>query len=163
MNSNHKVAIVTGAGSGIGKAVALALLKEGYRVVFAGRRQGALEQAVQESGAGTCAMVAPTDVRNPESVRSLFARTKEAFGRLDVLFNNAGQCVRRSLRSELRAVDVGGGRQLTGTFLSARGSHQDHEEPGPGAVALSTMARPRHTCRGPIRRPTPPRSTQSQD
>jgi NAD(P)-dependent dehydrogenase (short-subunit alcohol dehydrogenase family) len=90
MNSQHKVAIVTGAGSGIGKAVALALLKEGYSVVLAGRRKDCLVQAVQESGAGARALAIPTDVRNPEAVRALFARTKETFGRLDLLFNNAG-------------------------------------------------------------------------
>ena len=119
MNANNKVAIVTGAGSGIGKAVALALLKEGYHVVFAGRHQDALERAVKESGAGTRAMVVPTDVSNPESVRSLFVRTKEAFGRLDLLFNNAGISVSGVPMEDLSfeqwtsVVDV----NLTGTFL----------------------------------------------
>jgi len=119
MNSNNKVAIVTGAGSGIGKAVALVLLKEGYWVVFAGRRRDALERAVRESGAGTRAMSVPTDVSNPESVRSLFARTKEAFGRLDLLFNNAGISVPGvpledlSFEQWASVVDV----NLTGTFL----------------------------------------------
>ena len=119
MNANNKVAIVTGAGSGIGKAVALALLKEGYHVVFAGRHQDALERAVKESGAGTRAMAVPTDVSNPESVRSLFVRTKEAFGRLDLLFNNAGISVSGVPMEDLSfeqwtsVVDV----NLTGTFL----------------------------------------------
>ena len=91
MNSSSKVAVVTGAGTGIGKAVALALLKDGYRVALAGRRKELLEQAVKDAGpAGAQALVVPTDVSDPESVRALFARTKEAFGRLDVLFNNAG-------------------------------------------------------------------------
>src|SRR4029453_12999869 len=91
MNSSSKVAIVTGAGSGIGKAVALALLQEGYAVVLAGRRKEMLEQAVVEAGsAGKRALAGPTDVSDPQSVRALFARTKEAFGRLDLLFNNAG-------------------------------------------------------------------------
>jgi NAD(P)-dependent dehydrogenase (short-subunit alcohol dehydrogenase family) len=90
MNSPNKVAIVTGAGSGIGKAVALALLKEGYSVALAGRRKDRLDEAVQESGAGPRALAVPTDVADPEAVRSLFARTKETFGRLDLLFNNAG-------------------------------------------------------------------------
>ena len=85
-----KIAIVTGAGSGIGRAVALALLKDGYGVALAGRRGHLLEQAAAESGAGTRALAVPTDVTQPESVRALFARTKAAFGRLDVLFNNAG-------------------------------------------------------------------------
>ena len=91
MISSSKVAIVTGAGSGIGKAVATAFLKSGYRVVLAGRRQELLEKAVSDAG-GTKdnALAIPTDVANPESVRALFAKTKAAFGRLDVLFNNAG-------------------------------------------------------------------------
>ncbi len=91
MNSSSKVAIVTGAGSGIGKAVALALLQEGYAVVLAGRRKEMLERAVAEAGpASKRALAVPADVADPESVRALFARTKEAFGRLDLLFNNAG-------------------------------------------------------------------------
>jgi NAD(P)-dependent dehydrogenase (short-subunit alcohol dehydrogenase family) len=90
MSSPIKVAIVTGAGSGIGKAAALALLKEGYYVTLAGRRKDRLEQAVAEAGAGARALAVPTDVGDPASVRALFARTKEAFGRLDLLFNNAG-------------------------------------------------------------------------
>jgi NAD(P)-dependent dehydrogenase (short-subunit alcohol dehydrogenase family) len=85
------VALVTGAGSGIGKAVAIALLKEGYAVVLAGRRAAALEQTAEEAGdAATSALVAAADVTDPESVASLFGRTKDTFGRLDVLFNNAG-------------------------------------------------------------------------
>jgi len=91
MNSNPKVAIITGAGTGIGKAVALAFLQEGYRVALGGRRPEPLAQAIAEAGAvGEHALAVPTDVRDPTSVRALFARTKEAFGRLDVLFNNAG-------------------------------------------------------------------------
>ena len=91
MTTAQKVAIVTGAGSGIGKASALALMKEGYAVVFAGRRKEMLEAAAAE-GQGTPgkSLVVPTDVGNPESIKALFARTREAFGRLDVLFNNAG-------------------------------------------------------------------------
>src|SRR3989441_7273823 len=91
MNSFTKTAIITGAGTGIGKAVALALLKNGYQVALAGRRQALLEQVVTDAGAaGTHALVVPTDVSDPVSVQTLFARTKEAFGRLDLLFNNAG-------------------------------------------------------------------------
>jgi len=85
-----KVAVVTGAGTGIGKAVALALLKEGYHVALAGRRPEPLDTAVKESGAGSRALAVPTDVGSPDSVRALFAKVRESFGRLDVLFNNAG-------------------------------------------------------------------------
>jgi NAD(P)-dependent dehydrogenase (short-subunit alcohol dehydrogenase family) len=86
-----KVAIVTGAGTGVGRAVALALLREGYRVALAGRRPEPLAQVVAEAGpAASRALAVPTDVSDPESVRVLFARTKESFGRLDLLFNNAG-------------------------------------------------------------------------
>ncbi|HZP92118.1 MAG TPA: SDR family oxidoreductase [Burkholderiales bacterium] len=91
MNSHDKVAIVTGAGSGIGKAVALALLKDGYRVALAGRRKDALEQTAKDAGAaGSRALAVPTDVSKPDSVKALFAAAKRQFGRLDVLFNNAG-------------------------------------------------------------------------
>jgi NAD(P)-dependent dehydrogenase (short-subunit alcohol dehydrogenase family) len=91
MTSPSKVAIVTGAGTGIGKHSALALLKEGYAVTFAGRRKDLLEAAAAEGRAtGSQALVVPTDVSDPASIRALFARTKEAFGRLDLLFNNAG-------------------------------------------------------------------------
>jgi NAD(P)-dependent dehydrogenase (short-subunit alcohol dehydrogenase family) len=91
MNSFTKTAIITGAGTGIGKAAALALLKDGYQVALAGRRPAPLEQVVADAGtAGTRALVVPTDVSDPIAVQTLFARTKEAFGRLDVLFNNAG-------------------------------------------------------------------------
>ena len=114
-----RVALVTGAGSGIGKAVALALLKDGYRVGLAGRRRDALERTAAESGAGERALTISTDVTNPESVRSLFATVKERFGRLDLLFNNAGTSAPGAPLEELtfeqwkRVVDV----NLTGAFL----------------------------------------------
>jgi len=91
MSIHRKVAIVTGAGTGIGKAVALALLADGYRVVLAGRRQDMLDAAVAEAGADASqALAHSTDVRDPASVAALFARTEQTFGRLDLLFNNAG-------------------------------------------------------------------------
>lgn len=91
MNSSRKVAIVTGAGTGVGKQTALALLKNGYCVSLAGRREEQLEMTASESGPqGPNALVIPTDVTDPGSIRVLFSETKEAFRRLDLLFNNAG-------------------------------------------------------------------------
>ena len=91
MTSTDKVAIVTGAGSGIGKAVALALLQAGYRVTLAGRRLASLENVAAESGVEPGRVLAvSTDVSDQESVRAMFAQTRESFGRLDLLFNNAG-------------------------------------------------------------------------
>jgi len=87
MTASGKVAIVTGAGTGIGQAAALALLGDGWRVVLAGRRREPLSQTAKESDR---ALVVPADVTDPDSVRALFARAKQAFGRLDLLFNNAG-------------------------------------------------------------------------
>ena len=87
----NKVALVTGASAGIGKATALALLKAGYRVVLTGRRLELLEKAIVDSGAPAGhALAVRADVGDPASVRALFAKTREAFGRLDLLFNNAG-------------------------------------------------------------------------
>jgi NAD(P)-dependent dehydrogenase (short-subunit alcohol dehydrogenase family) len=87
----QKVAVVTGAGTGIGRAVALALMQEGYATVLAGRRQDKLEEVAGEcKSIGAQSLVIPTDVSDPAAVKTLFARTREAFGRLDVLFNNAG-------------------------------------------------------------------------
>ena len=123
MSQHTKVAIVTGAGTGVGRATALALLRDGYRVVLAGRRPEPLAQVVAEAGpAADRALAVPTDVSDPASVRALFARTKAAFGRLDVLFNNAGTNVPGLLLEELtvaqwtQVVDT----NLTGAFLCAQ-------------------------------------------
>ena len=120
MAEHNRVAIITGAGTGIGKATALAMLQDGYRVVLSGRRKELLEKAVAEAGAaGARGLVVPTDVADVASVRALFARTKEAFGRLDVLFNNAGTGAPGIPLEELdvakwkAVVDV----NLTGAFL----------------------------------------------
>jgi NAD(P)-dependent dehydrogenase (short-subunit alcohol dehydrogenase family) len=91
MAQSQKVALVTGAGTGIGKAVALALMKDGYAVVLAGRRQDKLEETASEGkSTGAKSLVVPTDVSDPASIKALFAKTKATFGRLDILFNNAG-------------------------------------------------------------------------
>ncbi len=119
MGGDGRVAIVTGAGSGIGRACALALLGDGYRVALAGRREDALRQTAAESGAGDRALVVATDVTNPESVRALFAATVQKFGHLDVLFNNAGANTPGVPLEDLafeqwkKVVDV----NLTGAFL----------------------------------------------
>ncbi len=119
MNDTSKIAIITGAGSGIGKRTSLALLKEGYSVVLAGRRVEALESTAEEASAGSRALVVGTDVRDPASVQALFSKTKEIFGRLDLLFNNAGIGAPRALLEDLTyeqwrvIVDT----NLTGTFL----------------------------------------------
>ena len=113
------MAIVTGAGTGIGKHTALALLEAGYSVVLAGRRLELLRAAVEESGAGPRALAVQTDVADADSVAQLFARAEEAFGRLDLLFNNAGTGAPPVPLEELaldrwqRVVDV----NLTGAFL----------------------------------------------
>ena len=87
---NNKVALVTGAGTGIGKAAALALLKDGYRVALVGRRKELLDKAATDSGAGDRALVLASDITKPEIVKEIFQKTKAKWGRLDVLFNNAG-------------------------------------------------------------------------
>jgi NAD(P)-dependent dehydrogenase (short-subunit alcohol dehydrogenase family) len=122
MSVPGRVALVTGAGSGIGKAAALALLRDGYRVALAGRRRERLEETAAESGAGERALVAPADVSDPASVKALFAATVAAFGRLDVLFNNAGRGAPPVPLEDItdeqwqQVVDV----NLTGMFLCIR-------------------------------------------
>ncbi|MFN8491443.1 MAG: SDR family oxidoreductase [Caldilineaceae bacterium] len=120
MSGNGKVAVITGGGTGIGKHTALALLKEGYSVVIAGRRPEPLQEVVTEAGDASSRILAvPTDVGDPESVRALFAKTVETFGRLDVLFNNAGTGAPPVLLEDLTyeqwktVLDV----NLTGSFL----------------------------------------------
>jgi NAD(P)-dependent dehydrogenase (short-subunit alcohol dehydrogenase family) len=90
MAGQQKVAVVTGAGTGVGKAAALALIKEGYAVAFVGRRKDVLEQAIAEAGAGAKALAISADISKPEEIKKIFAQVKETYGRLDLLFNNAG-------------------------------------------------------------------------
>ena len=120
MSTPTSIALVTGAGTGIGRATALALLRAGYGVVLAGRRAGPLNQAVADAGAlGTNALAVPTDVGDPLSVKALFDATQARFGRLDLLFNNAGTGAPPLPLDELSyaqwkaVVDV----NLTGAFL----------------------------------------------
>jgi NAD(P)-dependent dehydrogenase (short-subunit alcohol dehydrogenase family) len=91
MSSQGKVAIITGAGSGIGRAVAVAFLKDGYQVALAGRRKEPLDETATLAGSNPgSALVVPTDVTDPGAVHNLFTRAHQSFGRVDVLFNNAG-------------------------------------------------------------------------
>ncbi len=90
MSTYTKVALITGAGTGVGKASALALVRAGYAVVLAGRRAELLAATAKEAGGEAQTLIAPTDVRDPDAIRALFATTKTTFGRLDVVFNNAG-------------------------------------------------------------------------
>lgn len=120
MSSAAKVAIVTGAGTGIGRSTTIALLRVGYSVVLAGRRKELLEMTVKEADyEDSRTLISTTDVGNPDSVRALFAQTRETFGRLDLLFNNAGISAPSVPLEELSyeqwkaVVDV----NLTGAFL----------------------------------------------
>ena len=121
--TNNKVALVTGAGTGIGRAVALGFLREGYRVVLAGRRIEPLNEVAKESDTDRALPVA-TDVSRPDSVAALFERIKETFGRIDVLFNNAGISGMGTSFEDIvfetwqDVVNV----NLTGSFLCAQGA-----------------------------------------
>jgi NAD(P)-dependent dehydrogenase (short-subunit alcohol dehydrogenase family) len=123
MKGSSRIALVTGAGSGIGRAVALALQSAGYSVMLAGRRAAELEKtvALAKSPSGEM-LAAPTDVSRPDQVRALFAKVREAFGRLDVLFNNAGISApgipMEDLTYEQWSAVVA--VNLTGTFLCAQ-------------------------------------------
>ena len=123
MSGEGKIAVVTGAGSGIGRGAALALAAEGYAVVIAGRREDPLAETISMAGENGARMLAvPADVADEAAVADLFARTKAAHGRLDLLFNNAGGGVPSTSLEELtpeqwrRVVDI----NLTGTFLCTR-------------------------------------------
>jgi NAD(P)-dependent dehydrogenase (short-subunit alcohol dehydrogenase family) len=119
MSPAEKVALVTGAGSGIGRYSALALAKEGYTVVLVGRRPEALEETAALAGDSAKTLAVPTDVGNPESVQALFADVKEKLGRLDVLFNNAGRGAPGVLLEEVKYEDWAAvvAVNLTGAFL----------------------------------------------
>jgi len=130
--TSGKVAVVTGAGSGIGKAVASALAAAGWRVAFAGRRPEPLEAAIAAAGAAGRAIAVPTDVSRPDSVDALFARTVAAFGRVDLLFNNAGVSIGGPFEDLTHAqwqevVDI----NLTGSFLCAQAAFRTMKSQSP--------------------------------
>jgi NAD(P)-dependent dehydrogenase (short-subunit alcohol dehydrogenase family) len=133
-----KIAMVTGAGTGIGKATALAFLRDGWNVVLAGRRVELLMQTKSEAPHGAEALVVPTDVTDPHAVGDLFRKTGEAFGRLDVLFNNAGMGApgvpleNISFEQWRRVVDV----NLTGAFLCTQEAFRmmKRQTPGGGRI-----------------------------
>jgi NAD(P)-dependent dehydrogenase (short-subunit alcohol dehydrogenase family) len=129
-----KYAVVTGAGSGVGRAAALALLGDGWTVALAGRRRDALEETVGQAGdAASRALVVPTDVGDPQAVNALFAQVKSGWGRLDFLFNNAGGNVPAGPIEDLayedwaRVVQV----NLTGSFLCAQAAFRIMKEQSP--------------------------------
>lgn len=139
MEAPAKCAVVTGAGTGIGRAAALALLESGYRVALAGRRREPLEQTVKDAGAPlTRTLVVPTDVTDPAAVKALFAKAREAFGRIDILFNNAGLNApgipfeNLSYEKWKAVIEV----NLTGMFLCAREAfrHMKDQDPRGGRI-----------------------------
>ena len=160
--AEQKVAIVTGAGTGIGKAVSLALAKDGYAVVLAGRRADKLDETKKEAG-NAKTLAVPTDVSDPESIKALFARTKQEYGRLDLLFNNAGIGAPAVPMEELpletwkKVVDT----NLTGIFVCTQEAIKIMKAQTRRAAASSTTARSRRTRRGRALPPTPRPSTPS--
>lgn len=139
MTSFDKTAIVTGAGSGIGRTVALTLLRNGFAVSVAGRREEALEETISlAKDASRNGLVVPTDVTDPESVRKLFAAATEAFGRIDVVFNNAGispsgaPVEDEDFEDWKRVIDV----NLTGSFLCTQAAfrHMKSQSPMGGRI-----------------------------
>ena len=134
MSAQDKVAVITGAGSGIGRATALAFLEDGWRVAIAGRRKEPLEETLALAGdRRSRAIAVPTDVGDPQSVQALFAKVKDAFGRVDALFNNAGQNVPVIAFEDLSfekwksVVDA----NLTGSFLCAQAAYRIMKDQNP--------------------------------
>jgi NAD(P)-dependent dehydrogenase (short-subunit alcohol dehydrogenase family) len=146
-----RIALITGAGSGIGRATALALLKEGYSVALTGRRLDALEQTAAAAGTDAArALAVPADVSDPASVQELFEKVKQTFGRLDLLFNNAGTGAPAIPLEDLtfeqwrRVVDV----NLTGAFLCTQAAFRLMKEQDPrGGRIINNGSISAHTPR----------------
>jgi NAD(P)-dependent dehydrogenase (short-subunit alcohol dehydrogenase family) len=151
MSTGQKIAVVTGAGSGVGRACALGLLAAGYAVALAGRRRDALEETAGMAGdARPRALVVPTDVADPAAVAALFAAVKDRFGRLDLLFNNAGGNVPGTPFEDLRAEDWNRvvAVNLTGSFLCAQAAFRMMKEQRPmGGRIINNGSISAHTPR----------------
>jgi NAD(P)-dependent dehydrogenase (short-subunit alcohol dehydrogenase family) len=138
MSDTPKIALVTGAGTGIGKAVSLALLGAGYAVALTGRRKDMLDATAKEAPAGGKILVFPADISDPAQVKALFAKIKDVFGRLDLLFNNAGIGAPPATPDELTyekwkaAVDI----NVNGTFLCTQEAFRmmRHQTPQGGRI-----------------------------
>ncbi len=151
MAATAKIALVTGAGTGVGRGAALALMQAGFTVVLAGRRKDKLEQVAKEgAGLGGKSLVVPADIADPTSIKALFAKTKETFGRLDVLFNNAGVGAPAVPIEDLpydkwkAAVDT----NLTGTFLCTQEAFRIMKDQSPrGGRIINNGSISAHTPR----------------
>ena len=127
--SQQKIAIVTGAGTGVGKAAAIALAGAGWKVVLAGRRQQPLDELAHSLGQAGSSLVVPTDVANPDSVAAMFATTVKTCGRVDLLFNNAGVSAPGVPLDEL-SIEQWGRHQLERYVLLLAAGFQGHEIAG---------------------------------
>src|SRR5579875_1390993 len=153
MSTTQKVALITGAGSGIGRAAALALAADGWSLALAGRRIEPLQETARGTRErGVQAIAVATDVGDPESVRNLFAKVREVFGRLDLLFNNAGTGGPPRLLEELTYEQWKGvvDTNLTGAFLCTQEAFKITKEQTPRAAGSSTTARSPPMHRVPI-------------
>ena len=135
---DRKIAMVTGAGSGVGRATAATLVANGWTAVFVGRRRGPLDATVTATGAPEQAVAIPCDISDAAEVDHLFAEVKERFGRLDLLFNNAGMSYKSTMIDEI-PVEVWNdvvGVNLTGSFLCARAAFgmMRHQSPQGGRI-----------------------------
>ena len=156
MTGPSKIALVTGAGVGIGRATSLALAKAGWTLILAGRRREPLEEVAAAAGEART-LVVPTDVSDPASIDNLFAQTRDTFGRLDLLFNNAGigappvPMEDLPLETWRAVVDT----NLTGLFLCTQGAIRIMKADGSSITARSRPM-PRARTRPPIRRRSTP-------